>query len=133
MIKSMTGFGRGENQQGDRKFTVEMKAVNHRYFDVNIRMPKKLGFFESAIRSKLKTYVQRGKLDVFITYEDYTDTNVSLKYNESIAAEYVKYYRQIAETFGLKNDVTVTTIGKSSEVFTMEEQAVDEEEIWAVL
>lgn len=133
MIKSMTGFGRGENQQGDRKFTVEMKAVNHRYFDVNIRMPKKLGFFESAIRSKLKTYVQRGKLDVFITYEDYTDTNVSLKYNESIAAEYVKYYRQIAETFGLKNDVTVSTIGKSSEVFTMEEQAVDEEEIWAVL
>ena len=64
MIKSMTGFGRSELLQGDRKFTVEMKAVNHRYFDVNIRIPKKLGFFESAVRSVLKEYMQRGKVDV---------------------------------------------------------------------
>lgn len=133
MIKSMTGFGRCEIQQGDRKFTVEMKAVNHRYFDVNIRMPKKLSFFESAIRSKLKTYMQRGKADIFITYEDYAEANVSLKYNESIAAEYVKYYEQMAKTFGLENDVTASTIGKSPEVFTMEEQTADEKEIWAVL
>lgn len=133
MIKSMTGFGRGECQQGERKFTVEMKAVNHRYFDANIRMPKKLGFFESAIRGTLKHYIQRGKVDIFITYEDYTETNVSLKYNESIAGEYVKYYRQIAETFGLRDDVTVSTIGRSPEVFVMEDQAVDEKEIWAAL
>ncbi len=133
MIKSMTGFGRWESQQGERKCTVEMKAVNHRYFDVNIRMPKKLGFFESAIRSHLKTYLQRGKVDVFITYEDYTDANVSIKYNESIAAEYVAYYKQMAKTFGLENDVTASIIGKSPEVFTMEEQTVDEKEIWAVL
>ena len=133
MIKSMTGFGRCESQQGERKCTVEMKAVNHRYFDVNIRIPKKLGFFESAIRSQLKAYLQRGKVDVFITYEDYTDANVSLKYNESIAAEYVKYYAKMAETFGLTNDVTAAVIGRSPEVFTMEEQAVDEKEIWAVL
>lgn len=133
MIKSMTGFGRCENHQGDRKFTVEMKSVNHRYFDVNIKMPKKLGFFESAIRSLLKNYIQRGKVDLFITYEDYTQSNVSLKYNESIAAEYVKYYQQMAETFGLENDVKVSTLGRSPEVFTMEEQTADEREVWAVL
>lgn len=133
MIKSMTGFGRCETLQSDRKFTVEMKAVNHRYFDVNIRIPKKLGFFESAVRNVLKEYVQRGKVDVFITYEDYTDSNVSLKYNESIAAEYVKYYKQIAETFGLDNDMRASLIGRSPEVFTMEEQTVDEKELWAVL
>lgn len=133
MIKSMTGFGRCESLQGDRKFTVEMKAVNHRYFDVNIRIPKKLGFFESAVRNVLKEYIQRGKVDVFITYEDYTDSNVSLKYNESIAAEYVKYYRQIAETFGLENDMRASLIGRSPEVFTMEEQNVDEKELWEVL
>lgn len=133
MIKSMTGFGRCENHQGDRKFTVEMKSVNHRYFDVNIKMPKKLGFFESAIRSLLKNYIQRGKVDLFITYEDYTQSNVSLKYNESIAAEYVKYYKQMAETFGLENDVKVSTLGRSPEVFTMEEQTADEKEVWAVL
>lgn len=133
MIKSMTGFGRCENLQGDRKFTVEMKAVNHRYFDVSIKMPKKLSFFESAIRGLLKEYIQRGKVDVFITYEDFAEENVSLKYNESIAAEYLKYYRRMAETFGLEDNVKVTDIGRCPEVLTMEEQTVDEKEIWAVL
>ena len=133
MIKSMTGFGRCENLQDDRKFTVEMKAVNHRYFDVNIKMPKKLGFFESAIRNLLKEYIQRGKVEIYISYEDYTESNVSLKYNESIAAEYVKYFRQIAETFHLENDIRASLIGRSPEVLTMEEQEADEKEIWAVL
>ena len=108
MIKSMTGFGRCENHQGSRKFTVEMKAVNHRYFDVCIKMPKKLSFFEAAIRNVLKQYVQRGKLDVFITYEDYAEENVALKYNEELAAQYLKYFRQMAEKFGLKDDISVS-------------------------
>lgn len=133
MIKSMTGFGRCEHQQGSRKFTVEMKAVNHRYFDVNIKIPKKFSFFEAAIRSELKTCVQRGKLDVFVTYEDYAQEAVALKYNESVAAEYLKYYRQMAETFGLEDDIRVSALGRCPEVFTMEEQDIDEEEIWAVL
>ena len=133
MIKSMTGFGRAENLQENRKFTVEMKAVNHRYFDVTIKMPKKLSFFESAIRTFLKNYIQRGKVDVFITYEDFTEENVSLKYNEAIAAQYLKYYRQMTETFGLRDDISVSALGRCPEVFTMEEQTVDEKEIWAVL
>lgn len=133
MIKSMTGFGRCEHVQGDRKFTVEIKAVNHRYFDVNIKMPKKFNFFESAIRSVMKEYIQRGKVDVFITCEDDTENNFSLKYNENIAGEYLKYYRQMAEQFGLKDDVTVSRLGACPEVFSMEEQTVDEEEIWALL
>lgn len=133
MIKSMTGFGRSENQQGNRKLTVEMKAVNHRYFDVTVKMPKKLNFFESSVRTLLKNYIQRGKVDVFITYEDFTEENVSLKYNEAIAAQYVNYYRQMAETFGLKDDISVTALGRCPEVFIMEEQTVDEKEIWAVL
>ena len=129
----MTGFGRYENHQGDRKFTVEMKSVNHRYFDSNIKMPKKLSIFESAIRNLLKEYIQRGKVDIFITYEDFTETNVSLKYNENIAAEYVKYYQQLSKKFDLPNDIRASVIGRSPEVFTMEEQPVDEQEIWAVL
>ena len=67
MIKSMTGFGRCETAENNRKFTVEMKSVNHRYLDVNIKMPKKLNFFESAIRGELKNYISRGKVDLFIT------------------------------------------------------------------
>ena len=130
MIRSMTGFGRCEIQSGEKKFTVEMKGVNHRYLDVNIRMPKKLNFFETAIRSLLKQSVQRGKVDIFITYEDLSESQVSLKYNETLAGEYLKYFQQMQETFGLENDVRVSHLSRCPEVLTMEEQAVDEEELW---
>ena len=130
MIKSMTGFGRCEVAEGQRRFVVEMKGVNHRYLDVNIRMPKKLNFFETAIRSLLKQSVQRGKVDIFITYEDLSESQVSLKYNETLAGEYLRYFQQIQETFGLENDVRVSHLSRCPEVLTMEEQAVDEEELW---
>ena len=97
MIRSMTGFGRCEIQSGEKKFTVEMKGVNHRYLDVNIRMPKKLYFFETAIRSYLKKYIQRGKVDIFVTYEDLSEGQMSLKYNEALASEYLDYFRQMEE------------------------------------
>ena len=92
MIKSMTGFGRCEISEGERKFTVELKGVNHRYLDVNIRMPKKLNFFETSIRNLLKQYATRGKVDIFITYEDLSEGQVSLKYNQSLAQEYLSYF-----------------------------------------
>lgn len=130
MIKSMTGFGRCEVSEAERKFTVEMKGVNHRYLDVNIRMPKKLNFFESAIRTLLKQYAQRGKVDIFITYEDLSETQVALKYNEALASEYLKYLKQMEETFGLENDIRVSTLSRYPEVITMEEQEADEEVVW---
>lgn len=130
MIKSMTGFGRCEVQEESRKFTVEMKSVNHRYLDANIRMPKKLYFFETAIRSLLKQSVQRGKVDIFITYEDLSEQQVSLKYNEVLAAEYLSYFEKMQEKFSLENDIRVSTLSRYPEVLTMEEQAVDEEELW---
>lgn len=133
MIKSMTGFGRCEVSEAERKVTVEMKSVNHRYLDVNIKMPKKLNFFEAAIRSELKNYIQRGKVDIFITYEDLTENNVCIKYNKDIAAEYMGYLKQMAEDFGLDNDIKVSKLSRYPEVLTMEEQTIDEAEIWKVL
>lgn len=133
MIKSMTGFGRCEVQEGDRKITVEMKSVNHRYLDVNIKMPKKLNFFEAAIRSELKNYMQRGKVDIFITYEDYTESNVCVKYNKELAAEYMTYLNRMAEEFSLDNDVRVSNLARFPEILTMEEQTIDEEELWQLL
>lgn len=133
MIKSMTGFGRCEIMENNRKFTVEIKSVNHRYLDVNIKMPKKLGFFESTIRTLLKEYMQRGKVDIFISYEDYTEENFALKYNEDVAAAYLKYLNQMADTFGLENDIRVSTLSRYPEVFTMEEQSMDEKELWVIL
>ena len=130
MIKSMTGFGRCEVSEGDRKFTVEMKGVNHRYLDANIRMPKKLNFFDSAIRTVLKQYVTRGKVDIFITYEDFAENQVALKYNESLAKEYLDAFKKMEETFGLENDIRVSTVSRCPEVLTMEEQSADEDELW---
>ena len=133
MIKSMTGFGRCEITENNRKITVEMKSVNHRYLDMNIKMPKKLNFFESAIRTELKNYISRGKVDVFISYEDYSENNTSIRYNRELAAEYMKYLRQMQEDFGLEDDVRVSVLSRYPEVFTMEEPDTSEEELWKEL
>lgn len=133
MIKSMTGFGRYETTEGSRKLTVEIKSVNHRYLDTSIKMPKKLNFFEASIRGLLKEYIQRGKVDVFITYEDYSENNVCIKYNKDIAGEYYAYLNQMAEDFSLEYDIRVSTLSRYPEVFTMEEQTVDEKELWKLL
>ena len=129
-IKSMTGFGRCEIVDEDRKIVVEMKAVNHRYSDISIRMPKKLNFFENTIRNFLKRYIQRGKVDVFIFYEDYTKSNVCIKYNKELAAEYMNYLQAMAEEFHLDNDIRVSALSKYPEVLMMEEQGVDEQALW---
>lgn len=129
----MTGFGRCEIAEADRKITVEMKSVNHRYLDVTIKMSKKLNFFEAAIRTELKNYMQRGKVDLFITYEDFTESNVCVKYNKELAAEYMQYFDRMAEDFSLDNDIRVSTLARFPEILTMEEQTGDEEQLWKLL
>ena len=133
MIKSMTGFGRCEVSEAERKFTVEMKSVNHRYLDVNIKMPKKLNFFESTIRNFLKKYMERGKVDIFITYEDMTENRMALRYNSDLAKEYFNYMQQMSQEFGLPNDISISRLSRYPDVFVMEEQNIDEKELWAVL
>ena len=96
-------------------------------------MPRKLVFLEGAIRNLMKTYMQRGKVDVFITYEDYTLSCGALKYNKELAGEYLAYIRQMAEEFGLENDVKAGALSRYPDVLTMEEQSVDEDALWAVL
>ena len=133
MLKSMTGFGRCEMATDEYKISVEMKAVNHRYLDLSIKMPKKFNYFEAAIRAQLKKYIQRGKVDVFISYEDYTDEKMSLKYNRSLAGEYMDYFRQMANELGIPNDATVMRLARCPEVFTMEQVPEDEEHMWQIL
>ena len=133
MIKSMTGFGRCEVAENNRKFTVEMKAVNHRYLDVNIKMPKSLNFFESAIRSELKNYIARGKVDVFVTVksDNGDDTKVSL--NRTAVEGYLSAMRQMVSEFGVQDDISVSAISRMPEVFTVEKPEVDEEQLQADL
>jgi uncharacterized protein (TIGR00255 family) len=133
MLKSMTGFGRCENITDEYRISVEMKAVNHRYLDLSIKMPKKFNYFEASIRTLLKKYIQRGKVDLFINYEDYTQGNMCLKYNRALAAEYMDYFNKMAEEFSIQNDVKVSTLAKFPEVFSMEQAPDDEEHLWGIL
>lgn len=133
MLKSMTGFGRHEEVTDAYKISVEMKAVNHRYLDLSIKMPKKFNYFESAIRTLLKQYIQRGKVDLFINYEDYTEGNLCLSYNSSLAAEYMNYFAQMEEQFGIANDIKVSNLCRMPDVFTMEQVPEDEEHLWKIL
>lgn len=133
MIKSMTGFGRAELIDEEKKITVEMKSVNHRYLDVNMRMPKKFSVFEASIRSLLKEYIQRGKVDVFITCEDYTQSRVSVKYNREIAQQYLGYLQEMSRDFQLSGEINAALLSRYPEVLTMEEQTEDEDEMWGAL
>ena len=133
MIKSMTGFGRHELVTGDYKITVEMKAVNHRYLDLSIKMPRKFNFLENDVRNLLKTYIQRGKIDVFINYEDYKQGTACLKYNEGLAAEYMQAFAKMQEQFGISNEVSTATLARFPEVLTMEQSTQDEESLWLQL
>ena len=133
MIKRMTGFGRAELIDEEKKITVEMKSVNHRYLDVNMRMPKKFSVFEASIRSLLKEYIQRGKVDVFITCEDYTQSRVSVKYNREIAQQYLGYLQEMSRDFQLSGEINAALLSRYPEVLTMEEQTEDEDEMWGAL
>ncbi len=130
MIKSMTGFGRSEIVKGSRKISVEIKSVNHRYLETGIKMPKKLNVFESRMRELLKKYAARGKVDIFINYEDASESQVNLKFNQNIADEYMAIFDNMSEKYNLKNDVTVGSLARFPEVVTMDEVQEDEEELW---
>jgi len=129
----MTGFGRFEAITPEHKITAEMKAVNHRYLDLSIKMPKKFNYFEAGIRSLLKNYIQRGKVDIFISYEDYTEEKLCLKYNGTLASEYMDYFVKMQRQFGIDNDVKVSMLAQMPEVLSMEQVPENEEQIWKLL
>lgn len=133
MIKSMTGFGRYESVNEERKVVVEIKSVNHRYCDISIRMQKRLNYFEAKIRSLLKKYANRGNIDMFITYEDYTKARSCVKYNEVIAREYKDAITKMCDDLDIQNDVNASVMSRYPEVFVLEEESIDEEKIWGVL
>ena len=133
MIKSMTGFGRGEYAGETLKFIVEIKSVNHRYLDANVRIPKEYAFMDTSIRSEIKKYLGRGKVDVFVTYQIIGDVNYDLQFNEHLAQEYVDAYERMAQRFNLTNDLTAARLGAQPEIFRLKEDSMNEEEVWSIL
>ncbi|MBP5489706.1 MAG: YicC family protein [Lachnospiraceae bacterium] len=127
MVRSMTGFGRFELNENGRKLSVEMKSVNHRYCEIGVRLPKKLNFFETAIRNIVKQYASRGKIDMYLYYDEESDSTESVRYNRGIAEEYIRYMKQMAEEFGLSSDISVTSLARMQDVLVAEEAEPDEE------
>ena len=134
MIRSMTGFGHGEvSNDKNQKVTVEMKSVNHRYCDISLKLPKKLAMFEANIRNIMKEYASRGKIDIYVSYEDLSETAVSLHYNQAMAAEYMQVFKKMQEDFNIETKITAEALAKYPEVVTIEEVQQDEEVWWELL
>lgn len=130
MIKSMTGYGRCEEMVGGKKITAEVKAVNHRFSDYSIRMPRHLLALEDKVRKLASEYITRGKVDIFISVESYDEADREIILNEALAKSYIDALKQLRDTFDLKDDISVSTASRYSEIFKTERVAVDEDKIW---
>ena len=133
MVRSMTGFGRGEYTDEMIRITVEMKAVNHRYSDFTIKMPRSFNEYETKLRNILKEDIARGKVDVFITLNKLKGSDVTVKYNEEVAAEYISYLKEIHKKYDFADGMTEAVVARLPEVFTLEEKETDTEEIYPKL
>lgn len=129
MIKSMTGFGRGELVTDDCKVTVEIKAVNHRYCDINIKLPKVLNYLEGKLRGSLKKTISRGKVDVYISYEDLSERTATVRLNKGLSREYYNALQELSEQLEIPNTITAIQIGRLQEVMSLEDQPINQEHV----
>lgn len=128
MIQSMTGFGRGEAANDKYKVTIEMKSVNHRYLDLSIRLPRKLNFYEPAIRNQMKEFAKRGKIDIFVSLEQLQENAESIQYNPQIAAAYLDGIAKMADEFSIDDKIQACQLARFPDVFTKTEEEASEDE-----
>ena len=133
MAISMTGFGRGEYKDDNYQFLVECKTINHKYADINIRLPRKLSFLEDKARILVKDYIKRGRVDLYIKLDLLGSEDVNLKFDEELATQYVSILKQIKEKFDLVDDISVMNIAKFPDVIKTEEKEDDEDKLWSML
>lgn len=133
MIKSMTGFGRGKSQADGMECLVEIKTVNHRYSDVYIKIPRQISFLEDKVREVVGKSVSRGKADVFVSFDDFSEDSRSILIDESLAKTYINTVRQLRDKYDLLDDISVSLIAKFPDVLKVEKVEQDEEKIWRLL
>ena len=133
MIKSMTGYGRSVETVNGREFTVELRSVNNRYLDCNVKMPRSLSFAEEAVKQAVKQAVSRGKVDVYISVKSETADDTKITLNTAVLEGYLAAMRQMVTDFGVKDDISVSTVSRLPEVFSVEKPEVDEEQLKADL
>ena len=129
MIKSMTGFGRAEYTDGKRNIIVEIKSVNHRYFDISIKMPRRYGFAEDKVKNTVKDKIRRGKVDVSIMVENITENDVNIKLNTMVAKQYYDNLQELRESFDVSGDITLQFLSTLPDVMKAIPDVEDEEEI----
>lgn len=130
MLKSMTGYGRREVVTEGKKILVEIKSVNHRYSDYNIKVQRHLGFLEDKIRKHVSTAITRGKVDIYLNVENFESADKEISLNIPMAKNYIEVLTQLRDEFGLKDDITVTNVARNTDIFQTERLEEDEEQLW---
>lgn len=133
MAISMTGFGRGEFKNDNYHFLVECKTINHKYCDINVRLPRKISFLEDKIRNYVKNFVKRGRVDLYIKLDLIGSEDVNLKFDDKLATQYVNILKEIKDKFDLQDDISVMNVAKFPEIVKCEEKEEDEDLYWSML
>lgn len=130
MIHSMTGYGRAEETVDGRTIVVEIKSVNHRYFEFSSRIPRSMGFLEDRLKSYVQSRIFRGKVDMYVSVDEDPDAEAAVQINHSLAAGYIKALRSLTEQYGIIDDISVSSVARYSDVFTVRKAPEDEEALW---
>ncbi|MBO7251314.1 MAG: YicC family protein [Oscillospiraceae bacterium] len=133
MVKSMTGYGRAVETINGREFTVEVRSVNNRYLDCTVKLPRSLTFAEESVKQAVKGAITRGKVDVYITVHSESVADVKITLNTAVVEGYLEAMKQMVETYAVKDDISVSLLSRMNDVFTVERQEVDEEQLLADL
>jgi len=130
MIRSMTGYGRGEYENGGRKYVVEIKTVNHRYADIFVKVPRQISFIEDRVRQTVSKSLSRGKIDVYVNYESNEENSKLVLIDEVLAESYINAVRFLKDNFGLQDDISTSLISRFPDVLKVEKAEEDVDEIW---
>lgn len=130
MIRSMTGYGRCQETVSGKDITVEIKSVNHRYFEFSSKVSRGYGFLEDKLKNFVQSLVSRGKIDVYVSIVSVDDGAVVVELNKSLASGYISALGALADEYGLENDVTVSTLARYSDIFTVRRAPEDEAAVW---
>lgn len=133
MIKSMTGYGNSRQIIDNREISVEIRSVNHRYFELSCRTPREMGFLEEKIKGAVKFRVFRGKIDVFVTVGADENEQATVTVNHSLASGYVNALKEIAQRYDVQDDISVSAVARYNDIFKVTKPEADEEKIWSAV
>ena len=133
MVRSMTGYGRCVSVSDDRDISVELKSVNHRFLETNVRITRGYAFLEDKLKKYIQTRMSRGKVDIFVSIGDPKNDNAVVSVDHTLARGYLNAFREISSTYGLPDNISVTDITRYPDVLTVAKPEQDEEEVWKIL